>query len=156
MIIKNTPNVPEIFDKAVRYCCAEERCRSQVAEKLRQWDVPSDMADGILTGLENGGFLNEDRYAELFVRSKVRQNNWGRYKIVHALKTAGVKQSSIEHGFSLLDEQTYFAALENVVRKAQKTIRESNPTAKQRKIVQHAYSKGFEMELILEIVKKEN
>jgi regulatory protein len=156
MIIKNNAsNAPEIFDKAVRYCNVEERCRSQVAAKLRQWDVVSSMADGILIGLENAGFLNEDRYAELFVRSKVRQNNWGRYKIVHALKAANVNSESIEHGLLLLEEQTYCDALENVIRKAQKTICETNPALKQRKIIQHAVSKGFEADLILDILHNE-
>ena len=139
----------EAFDKAARYCCTEERCRSQVMEKFRQWDVPQEMTAGLLTGLENCDFLNEDRYAEVFVRSKVRQNNWGRYKIIHALKTANVNPDSIKHGISLLDEQTYLDALQNVIRKAQKLIHENNSALKQKKIIQHAVSKGFETDLIL-------
>ena len=141
-------NAQEAFDKAARYCCAEERCRSQVMEKFRQWDVPQEMTAGLLIGLENCDFLNEDRYAEIFVRSKVRQNNWGRYKIIHALKTANVKPDSIKHGMSLLDEQTYLGALQNVIRKAQKLIHEDDVSLKQKKIIQHAVSKGFEMDLI--------
>ena len=152
----NSPNAQEAFDKAARYCCAEERCRSQVTEKLKQWNVPPEMTDGLLLGLENAGFLNENRYAELFVRSKVRQNNWGRYKITYALRAAGVKPDSIQHGLSLLDEQTYLDALNNVVRKAQRVIHESNPALKQKKIVQHAVSKGFETDLILHILHEEN
>jgi regulatory protein len=152
----NIPNVQETFDKAARYCCSEERCRSQVTEKLKQWDVPKEMADGILIGLENAGFLNEDRYAELFVRSKVRQNNWGRYKITQALKAAGVKQEAIQYGLSQLDEQTYVDALNNVIRKTQKLIHENNPTLKQRKIIQHAISKGFETDLILNMLHEKS
>jgi len=148
------PTAPEAFEKATRYCCAEERCRSQVAEKLTQWNVPPDMTEGILIGLQNAGFLNEDRYAELFIRSKVRQNNWGRYKIVHALKAAKVSQQSIQHGFSLLDEQIYLNTLNNVIRKAQKTICEANQSLKQRKIIQHAVSKGFETDLIIKMLNE--
>jgi len=146
---------PEAFEKATRYCCVEERCRSQVAEKLKQWNVPPNMTDGILIGLENAGFLNEDRYSELFVRSKVRHNNWGRYKIIHALRSAYVKQSSIQYGLSLLDEQIYLDALKNVIRKAQKTIRATNQMLKQRKIIQHAVSKGFETDLIIKNLNEE-
>ena len=150
--MRSNPNKPvtaqEAFDKAARYCSAEERCRSQVIEKFKQWDVAPEMREGILIGLENAGFLNEKRYAELFVRSKVRQNNWGRYKIIHALKAANVNHDSIQHGLSLLDEQIYLDALDNVIRKAEKSIHESNPTIKQKKIIQHAISKGFEMGLI--------
>jgi regulatory protein len=144
---------PEAFDKAARYCRAQERCRSQVLEKFRQWDVPQEMTAGLLIGLENSDFLNENRYAEIFVRSKVRQNNWGRHKIIHALKAANVNPDSIQHGMSLLDEQTYSEALQNVIRKAQKLIHEDNQTLKQQKIIQHAVSKGFEMDLILYTLK---
>jgi len=147
-------NAQEAFDKAVRYCCAEERCRSQVIEKFKQWDVPQEMRNGILTGLENSDFLNENRYAELFVRSKVRQNHWGRYKITYALKTAGVKVDSIQYGFSLLDEQTYHDALNKVIGKAQKLISEANPILKRKKILQHAISKGFEQNLILKVLNE--
>lgn len=154
---QNTPiTAPEAFDKAVRYCCAEERCRSQIIEKFKQWNVPQEMRNGILTGLENSEFLNENRYAELFIRSKVRQNNWGRHKITYALKTAGLNSDSIQHGFSLLDEQTYLDALQNVIRKAQKLISENNPALKQKKIIQHALSKGFEHDLILHILREIN
>jgi regulatory protein len=153
----NTPlTAPEAFDKAVRYCCAEERCRSQVLEKMKQWNVPQEMTAGLLIGLENSGFLNEDRYAEIFVRSKVRQNNWGRYKIIHALKVANVNPDSIQHGISLLDEQTYLDALQNVIRKAQKLIHEDDKSLQQKKIIQHAVSKGFEMDLILNTLQKDN
>lgn len=153
----NTPlTAPEAFDKAARYCSEEERCRSQVIEKLRQWNVPKEMTDGLLIGLENSGFLNENRYAEIFVRSKVRQNNWGRYKIVYALKVAKVNPDSIKHGISLLDEQTYLEALRNVIRKAQKTIHEEDKMLKLKRVVKHVISKGFEMDLILYILHNEH
>ena len=145
-------NAQEAFDKVARYCCTEERCRSQVVEKLRQWNVPQEMTNGLLIGLENSGFLNEDRYAEIFIRSKVRQNNWGRYKIIHALKTANVNPDSIQHGIALLDEQTYRDALQNVIRKAQKLIHEENTSVKKKKIIQHAVSKGFEADLVIQIL----
>jgi len=158
--MRTNPNKPlnaqEAFDKAARYCCAEERCRSQVIEKFKQWDVPQEMRNGILIGLENSDFLNENRYAELFVRSKVRQNNWGRYKIIHALKAANLNPDSIKHGFSLLDEQIYLDALNNVIKKAQKLIHEDNKATKQKKILQHAVSKGFEQDLILHILNEIN
>jgi len=150
----NTPlNAQEAFDKATRYCCAEERCRSQVVEKLRQWNVPQEMTNGLLIGLENSGFLNEDRYAEIFVRSKVRQNNWGRYQIIHALKAANVNPDSIRHGIESLDEQTYLDALQNVIRKAQKLIHEEDTSVKRMKIVHHAVSKGFESDLVIQTLK---
>jgi regulatory protein len=152
----NTPlTAPEAFDKAALYCCAEERCRSQVIEKMKQWNVPQEMTNGLLIGLENSDFLNENRYAEVFVRSKVRQNNWGRYKITYALKAANVNADSIKHGFSQLDEQLYLDALQNVLQKAQRLIHEENQSLKQKKIIQHAVSKGFEMELILRAMNNE-
>lgn len=144
----------EIFDKAAKYCSAEERCKSQVIAKLQQWDVHPGIYDNIIEELENSGFLNENRYAELFVRSKVRQNSWGRYKIVQAMKMAKINEESIQYGLSQLDDESYMATLRKVLTKAQITVHDNNSAVRKQKMIRHALAKGFETDLILSIIQE--
>lgn len=143
-----TPEQQAIYEKALRYCSQAEHCRSQVGTKLRQWGAESVVAKTLLDKLQEEGFLDEDRFAELFVRSKVRQNSWGRNKILYALRSNGVVESSIRYGLEALDENIYQDVLLDVLKKAKARIKESDSRAKEQKVIAYAVSKGFEIDLI--------
>lgn len=152
--MENNPVFQKIYGKTAQYCSENEHCRSQVRNKLLQWRVESSWIDDILSKLEKDDFLNEDRYAELFVRSKVRQNGWGRIKIMQALHFDRVNENSVQKGFVALDENIYRETLAKILQKAEQTVKAGNEKIKEQKIMAHAASKGFEINLIKEIYKK--
>ena len=65
----------------MRYCSKAEHCIDDVRQKLWTWKVPTEEHDDIINTLIDNNFINEQRYAEAFVKDKFRFNHWGRIKI---------------------------------------------------------------------------
>ncbi|HKK88167.1 MAG TPA: regulatory protein RecX [Saprospiraceae bacterium] len=103
------------FEKASvairKYCAYRERCQSEVYQRLYKMNVPNDWMEELVADLMAEDYLNEWRYAEWYVRSKVNQNGWGRIKISQGLKAKKVAQALIDHAMRQIDEEIYFKKL---------------------------------------------
>lgn len=152
--MENNPAFQKMYEKAARYCSDDEHCRSKVKKKLRQWGAETIWIENILLKLEAEDFLNETRYAELFVRSKVRQNSWGKLKIIQALRFDKVCEESIQSGWTALNENLYLETLKKNLQKAEQSVKAADPQTKEQKIIAHAASKGFEPELIRKVYRE--
>ena len=71
---------------AKQYCVEQERCQKEVFSKLISWGMNFDEADQVIASLISEGFINEQRYAKIYAKSKFNQNKWGRIKIRYSLK----------------------------------------------------------------------
>ena len=64
------------------YCAYQERCHSDVINKLNKLGVFGDEEDEYICYLIDENYLSETRYSEAYVRGKFNNNNWGRVKII--------------------------------------------------------------------------
>jgi regulatory protein len=81
-----------------RYCAYQERCHSEVRSKLLEIGMRGTELEEVIAMLIQEGFLNEERFARLYARSKFRQVQWGRVKIELALKQKQVSDYCIRKG----------------------------------------------------------
>jgi len=139
--------------QARRYCAAQERCTSELREKLIAWGALRQ-AQGekkiatILARLVKDGYLNEQRFAEHYAVSKFRQKGWGRVKIRAALRFKQVEAAIIASGLGAIDEDEYNAALREVVRKRLKNEKGRDAFEREQRVKRYLMGKGFEGELI--------
>lgn len=139
--------------KAEAYCSVAERCRMDVVEKLRQWDVAAEWVDGILCHLEGNGFLDDFRYARFFVRDKYRFNQWGRLKIVQALRMKRIASADIDKALEEIDTEEYESILDRLLQKKMKTVKAANDFERNGKLVRFAAGHGYELDEILSRMK---
>jgi regulatory protein len=85
-----------ILLKLCQYCAYQDRCTSEVEQKLSDLDVPPTEQLNYLAYLEAERFLDDRRYAGSFVRGKHYHKGWGRIKIRHHLQQKGLSGSLIE------------------------------------------------------------
>ena len=137
--------------KARRYCAYQERCVSEVEEKLKSWGVAGKDRGDIIDALIRDGFVNEQRYAEAYVSGKFRIKAWGRLKIQAGLRTKGVKEETICEVLRRIDEDAY---LENLARLLDKKIRETGNFQDRNKVLWYLFSKGYEKELVLQVMRR--
>ena len=93
--------------RAANLCARAEHCRFEIAAKLRQWGTDVQDAERILDWLEDGGFINEERFAQSFVHDKYRFDGWGRTKIRYTLRRYGIGDAAVEAAFREIDEEEY-------------------------------------------------
>jgi regulatory protein len=144
----------EALVKAANFCAYQERTQQEVRKRLSELEVVGDDAEHIIVWLIENNYLNEERFARIFAGSKFRQKRWGRLKIRQELKMRGVSEYCLKAGMSEIDEDDYLQTLATLLAKKSLEIKESNPLSKKQKLVQYALSKGFESDLVFDLVGK--
>lgn len=137
--------------KAMKYCAYQERCQSEVRQKVMEWGCSRDLADEVIVELILQNFLNEERFARSYVRGKFNQKSWGKIKIQEGLKSKHITTQCIALGLSEIDEEQYLEKLQSL---AQKKILEKGVSFEsQQKVARFLYQKGYENSLIWETIK---
>ena len=145
----------EIRVKLQHFCAYQERSHQDVKDKLSELGVYGPPADAIISSLITDGFLNEERFAKAFAGGKFRMQKWGRNKIIYALESHGLTANCINLGLKEIDERDYRKTLLGIIRKKITQSGENNPFKKRSLISRYAISRGFEPDLVWEIVKEE-
>lgn len=140
--------------KAASFCAYQERTRKEVHQKLADWGIERANADGIVAELEEQKYLNEERFARVFAGSKFRQKKWGRLKIKQEMKMRGLPNDLIQMGLSEIDGDDYESTLLDLLTKKNREVRNDEPRTRQQKILRFGLSKGYESDIIWEIMKQ--
>lgn len=146
---------PSYLVKAERFCAMGEQCEYAVREKLRQWGANDVESDEVVSQLKEVGFLDESRYAQIYCRSKVRLQRWGRRKIQYQLRMKHLPDALIREGLASVSDEDYAMALHSVAENKWKSYAKSDPRRKY-KLVAFLQSRGFEMDEIMEELKNLN
>lgn len=144
-----------IFNKAAAYCAYQERSHQEVRDRLRKWEVWGAAADEIIAGLIEQNFLNEERFAKAYAGGKSRMKHWGKLKIKQELKRRGVSDYSIGAGLNEIEENGYKEGLRDLLEKKRRLLvkTESDRRMVQTKLTRFALGKGYELDLVSEIVR---
>ena len=140
-----------ILKKVLRYCAYQDRCTQEVRTKLATFDMPNPEKDKIVKLLVEEGYLDDERYASTFVRSKIHLKKWGVNKIRMALKIKGIGDEIISNALSEIDPEIYREELVKVLKA--KKINESDPYKRKAKLAQYAMQKGYEPTLVWDVIR---
>ena len=149
---KLTPQ--QALPKLKQYCAYQERCHQEVQEKLAGYGLYKDDADEIISKLIEDNYLNEERFAIHFAGGKFRVKQWGKVKIKYALKQKNVSEYCIKKALQQIDAADYTKTLYQLAEQKLKTLKgEKNRFTRMKKLQDHLMMKGFETNLIREIVQ---
>lgn len=150
---KFTPN--QALPKIKQYCAYQERCHSEVKEKLYSHGLHKNDVEEIISKLIEDNYLNEERFAIHFAGGKFRIKQWGRVKIKYELKQKQVSEYCIKKALSEIDTEDYYVTLEKLAEiKLQSLKGEKNIFLKRKKLQDYLRMKGFEGDLVNEVVNK--
>ena len=145
---------PKILNKARKYCAYQERSQQELRDKLYSLGLHKREVEQAIAQLVEEGFMNEERFAIAFAGGKFRIKNWGRIKIKLALKRKKVSDYCIRKALSEIDESDYRKTLEKIISSYAKKVAEKNPLKKNYKIAQHAIGKGYEPEMVWDLLRE--
>jgi len=150
---KLTPS--QALEKIKHYCAYQERCHSEVREKLFDYGLNKNESDEILLYLIENNFLDEQRYAEQFAGGHFRRKKWGRIKIRYALRQKQISDPCIKKALLVIDEEDYLKTLQQLFDEKKNTLRsEKNHFIRKKKIRDHLLQKGYEAGLIQDLLKE--
>jgi len=148
------PLTPDrVLDKMAKYCAYQERCVKDVSDKLKAFDIPEEEKTKILEYLLDNRFVNNERFATSFVRGKINQSGWGVNKIRFHLIQKGIDKELIDEALGQTDEEVYRQRLIDILKTKAKTVKAATEYEKKRKLAAYAMQKGFEGNLVWEVLK---
>jgi regulatory protein len=139
--------------KAEAFCVYQERCHQEVRDKLYEWGLHSNEVEAIISQLISDSFINEERFAKAYAGGKFRIKQWGRIKIRIALKQKKISDYCIRKGLAEIDGDEYIQTLQKVIADKSRTVSEKHPQKRNYKLAQYAMSRGFEGDLVWEVLK---
>ncbi len=144
----------QALQKLRHFCGYQERCHSEVKEKLYNLGVFKKDHDEIVAALIEEKYLNEERFAIAFAGGKFRLKQWGRVKIEYELKQKQVSSYSIKKALKQIDEEVYLRVLNKLAEEKYVALKDEQFLVRKKKTMNYLAGKGFEMELVREVVEK--
>jgi regulatory protein len=146
----------ELKTRLERYCAYQERCHQEVQTKLRQLGAFRDDTDAVISHLIQNDYLNETRFAMLYVRSKFSIKKWGKKRIVNELKQRKITSYNIDKALAQITEEDYLLTFDTLAQKRWDQLIRNKESLPQRrkKWVSYLHSRGWENDLIFDALNK--
>jgi regulatory protein len=121
---------------------------------MRRWGLSDADARDVLERLVRERFIDDSRYAEAYVREKMRFSGWGERKIRAALRMKAIAPNIIDRALEQLVPEDDTSRLEEVLRKkaARTTARDLYDL--KGKLVRFGMSRGFDLDDVLAITEQ--
>lgn len=139
--------------KAETYCAYQDRSQHEVRNKLYEWGLWTDAIENIIVQLIADNFLNEERFAKNYVQGKFKQKGWGKAKIKQGLKLKKIPDGLLKKALQTIDGDDYIEMLSKVLHKKAALLTEKDPYKRKYKLQQYAFSRGYENDLINDVLK---
>ena len=147
--------VKEATERIQTYCAIQDRCQWEVERKMKKWGISDEIIENILTDLILEKFVDEQRFAKSFCRGKFRIKRWGKVKIKNELKIKKISENCINKGLSQINNKEYMQVLKNVYIKKRNSLKDTNQFIRKGKTAKHLQQKGFESNLIWELINND-
>jgi regulatory protein len=138
--------------KAEHFCAYQERSHQEVRDKLYSYGLITPDVEELISQLIENNFLNEERFATAYASGKFRMKGWGKLKIKQGLKLKRVSPKLIELALRKLDGDEYLDKLKSILEKKDAILKEADNFKRRQKLISFALSKGYEKDLILDLL----
>ncbi len=145
-------DLEEVLARIRHYCAYQERCIQEVDHKLVHWKVSRAGIKKIMHHLEEEGFIDEERFSRIYVRSKFHISKWGRIKIRYELKSRAIPERLISKAMEELGEDDYLRTIRELILKKMSEINTGKNLNIREKIITFVTGKGFEFDLISKVL----
>lgn len=138
----------EALNELMAMCAKAEHCEYEMQEKMRRWGLSDDVQAKIMARLVADKFVDDERYAEAFVRDKLRFNKWGRRKIDQALWAKHVSEDIRQRALDSIADKEYIEILRPLLKQKSRSVRANSDYEAKMKLIKFALSRGFDYDII--------
>ena len=143
----------EAYQRLTARCAQAEHCEQEMTMAMSRWELSEESQARVMARLVEERYIDNRRYADAFVRDKVRYNKWGRRKIEQALWQKRIDSNTIHEALDQVDTEEYVAILQPLLRQKRRSVRVNNETELTQKLIRFALGRGFTMDVIRQCLK---
>ncbi len=149
---KRTKTPDQASAALMRLCARAEKCEGDALRLMRGWGLAEHDAEQVLARLVRERFIDDRRYAEAFVREKIRLSGWGEYKIRAALQRKGIERTTIDGALALTDREGMADRLQTQLERKARTVKHATPYELKTKLIRYGLSLGYDYETVIDTV----
>ena len=124
-------------------CAKREYCTGDLNKKLLHWGIDEQDRAAIIAKLVEAQYVDDERYARMFIRDKIEMNGWGRRKIEQALYAKRIDSAISRPILDEYDAASYTEKLLPLLRGKLKTVKAASDYERYSKLMRFALSRGF-------------
>lgn len=140
--------------KCADLCSLSEHCVSEIREKLTKYEIEKPVADKIIDYLIKNKYIDESRYANIYVRDKARFNGWGPSKIRFMLSQKQISNEIITEALANFDVGEFDEHIERLLRNKIKTSHYTDNQKLKAALFRLGASRGYDFQTISRMIKK--
>lgn len=141
---RKTKSAAEALQSLMRLCARGERSTGDAMRLMRTWGVPEGERQSVVDRLVAQRFIDNSRYAELYVREKSHLSGWGARKIAMQLRTKGVEKEVIAEALATIDHDEQSDRLVEKLRRKMRTTKAQSDYEMRGKLLRYALGLGYD------------
>ena len=136
-------------------CAQAEHCQWEMLEKMRRWELPEEAQARVMQRLVSERYVDDERYAQAFVKDKIRYNKWGRRKVEQALWQKRIDEEIRKRVLDEVDDEEYLSVLRPLLKQKRKSTKAQSDYELNQKLMRFALGRGFTFDIIRQCVEVE-
>ena len=149
---KRTKTPEQALAALMRLAARSEKSSGDAMRLMQNWGVEPSARCGVLQKLIDNKFIDDRRYAEAFVRDKMRFSGWGTFKLRAALRNKGVAAEIVNEVLGGLDGGDMSERLRERLERKMRTVKYASRYDLKTKLMRYGASLGYDFESVAEVV----
>ena len=149
---KRTKSPEQALATLMRLAARSEKSSGDALRLMQNWGIDPSARQGVLQRLINDKFIDDRRYAEAFVRDKMRFSGWGVFKLRAALRNKGISTDIVEDVLRMLDSNNMTDRLRERLERKMRTTKHSTRYELKTKLMRYGASLGYDFESVADVV----
>jgi regulatory protein len=142
------------LSRAMSLCAHHEFCCSEIRFKIQSWGVDDNDIEKIISLLIKENFINEERFAQAYVKDKFNYNKWGKVKITSQLRAKNIPGYIISKSLDVIDNEFYIKTLKELISGHRRSVKARSQYELKAKLLRYGLSKGFESSLLYDLLNE--
>lgn len=149
---KRTKTPEQALTALMRLAARSEKSSGDALRLMQNWGVDPSARQGVLQRLIDDKFIDDRRYAEAFVRDKMRFSGWGVFKLRAALRNKGISTDIVEDVLRMLDSNNMTDRLRERLERKMRTTKYTTRYDLKTKLMRYGASLGYDFESVGDVV----
>ena len=149
---KRTKSPEQALAALMRLAARSEKSSGDALRLMQNWGVEQSARQGVLQKLIDNKFIDDRRYAEAFVRDKMRFSGWGVFKLRAALRNKGISAEIIEEVLHTLNRSDMTERLHERLERKMRTTKYTSRYELKTKLMRYGASLGYDFESVVDVV----
>ena len=144
----------QALQQLMERCAKAELCILDAQRLMQRWQIPIEERQSVIDTLIKDRFIDEERYAQAFVRDKLNFSRWGARKISEALYLKRIPAGIIKQAMEQVQEVRMSDRLETDLRRKNNSLKDEDPYKRKEKLLRFGVSRGYDYKTVMETIER--